>query len=149
LGATTTINPPQTILSSTPLSGSFTISCAKDGQTYTTPEIKYNHWHQGIERDLEANIPFLYYKTQVRHLYDFGYYENGRTLAIIFSDLEEDVEQCTIQSGVNDPIQGATPVFESTTLRQYGDGLYFEAVPLEMLFSDVTSPQVEITVNGI
>lgn len=41
------------------------------------------------------------------------------------------------------------PVFSTETIREYGQNLMFEPVPLSMLYTDAQKPQVLISVNGI
>jgi hypothetical protein len=59
--------------------------------------------------------------------------------------------QCYIQSaeGDHEIVEGAKPVFDSVTFREYGKSLWFEPVPLEMLYTPAEVPQVTVRVNGL
>ena len=59
------------------------------------------------------------------------------------------VPECSISSGVDDPLVGNEIVFETETIREYGQNLMFEPIPLSMLYTDAQKPQVMIKVNGI
>jgi hypothetical protein len=104
---------------------------------------------QGVDRIIQNSIPFLAFKTWVRDLRAFPWRENGLRMAIYFQDYEGDVPQCTISSGKEDPIEADNPVFISETIRNYGTNLFFDPVPLEMLYTPATSPQVLVTVNDL
>lgn len=57
--------------------------------------------------------------------------------------------QCTLSSGVNSPITGNNVQLLATTLREYGANLFFEPVPMEMLYTAVTKPQILVNVEGM
>jgi hypothetical protein len=69
--------------------------------------------------------------------------------AVIFDGYHGDVPECTISSGSDTPMTGNDVVFETETIREYGQNLMFEPIPLSMLFTDAQQPQVMIKVNGI
>lgn len=151
--ATISVNPPMTHTpSSTPLSGSYIVTCPdpeNPAVSYSTPEIDVFYWTQGVDRFIQNYIPFLSFKTYVQDLRSFGYRENGFRYAIFFQDYEGDVPQCTISSGIDDPIRAENPVFISETLQNYGSNLFFDPVPLEMLYTPATRPQVQVTVDDL
>jgi hypothetical protein len=69
---------------------------------------------------------------------------------MIFEGYHGDVPTCEIISDTETPITGGNNLqFVTTTLREYGQNLIFEPVPLEMLYSDAQKPQVMVKVNGI
>lgn len=68
---------------------------------------------------------------------------------IIFQDIHEDVPQCTLETSVSNPIVGNNVVFNASTMREYGQNLMFEPVPLEFIYADAQKPQVMISVNGV
>lgn len=68
---------------------------------------------------------------------------------MIFQDYHGDVPECICESSETVPITGQNVVYKSTVIQEYGENLFFEPTPLEMLYSDAEKPQVLITVNGI
>lgn len=62
------------------------------------------------------------------------------------------IDQCTIQSATDSPeneLTGFNVVFSSSTQSDFGSNLFFEPIPMEMLFTSVTKPQVLMTINGL
>ena len=57
--------------------------------------------------------------------------------------------QCYLTTGIENPISGSNPRFESTTIAEYGETLMFEPIPLEMLYTAATRPQVLVNVDGM
>jgi hypothetical protein len=57
--------------------------------------------------------------------------------------------QCFLTSGVNTPLTGNNIAFKAETLQNYGSTLMFEPVPMEMLYTSVTSPQILVEVDGV
>lgn len=56
---------------------------------------------------------------------------------MIFKGYKGDVPECTIKSDVSDPIVGsANIVFNTETIRTHGTNLFFEPIPLEMMYTD-------------
>ena len=98
---------------------------------------------------MQLFIPHLQFKMHVRNLYDYQYRENGVTFAVIFDGYHGDVPECTISSGVNNPMTGNEVVFSTETIREYGQNLMFEPIPLSMLYTDSQKPQVTVKVNGL
>ena len=94
-------------------------------------------------------MPDLFYKVSVRDNNKYSYKENGVSFSIIFESYNGDPPQCTIMSDPLVPIAGNLPTFSSTTPRNYGEYLFFEPIPLEMLYTDAQYPQVSVHVNGI
>lgn len=56
---------------------------------------------------------------------------------------------CSIQSDTETPFSGGTPVYAQNTTRAYGGSLFFEPVPLEMIYTNETLPQIEVSVGGL
>lgn len=57
--------------------------------------------------------------------------------------------QCFATTGVTDPITGNNVQFSAVTISEYGTNKFFEPIPMEMLFSAVTRPQILVNVDGI
>ena len=55
---------------------------------------------------------------------------------IIMQDYHGEVPQCEIRSSETTPIEGNNVVFNSSKMREYGQNLMFEPIPLEFLYSD-------------
>ena len=133
-----------------PLSGSFYIKCPNsDGSEFITRDFSYNNWSPGIDFYLQLEVPHLQFKTYIRDTSRYSYRQNGREFIIIFQDIHEDVPQCTIETSASDPIVGNNVVFNASTMREYGQNLMFEPVPLEFIYADAQKPQVMISVNGV
>jgi len=149
IGATITLGMPKQD-STAPIQGNFIITCADDfGTSYSTQELSYDYWTQGIDFHMQLEIPHLQSKIFVRNLFDYQYRENGVAFAVVFSGYEGNVPECAISSGVTTPITGNNVVFATNVVREYGTNLMFEPVPLEMLYTDAQAPQVTVSVNGI
>lgn len=123
--------------SSEPLQGNFVVTCPdENGNEFSTWELGYDHWVQGIDFHMQLQIPHLQFKIYVRNLFEYQYKENGVAFAVLFSGYEGDVPECRIESGTTTPLTGSNVVFETETIREYGQNLMFEPVPLSMLYTD-------------
>ena len=133
------------------MSGSYQIKCRDSSQVeFVTREISFDESADKVNLYLQLEVPFLQFKVLVRETYAYDYKENGVSLAIVFLDLKQDVPQCEIYSGTDDPIIGSEPInFSSVTLQEYGNNLLFEPIPMEMLYTDVQGPQVKVKVDGL
>lgn len=80
---------------------------------------------------------------------DQHYWNNARRFAIIFEGMDVDMPQCYLTSGVTEPLTGQNPRFEATTVRDFGSSIMFEPIPLEMLYTAATRPQVLVNVDGM
>jgi len=139
------------VLSSTPLGGKFQIQCTDfEGNDFTSIEMSYNHWTQGIDKDVQRSIPFLAFNIYVRDLWDYSYRENGVTFAVIFDGIEGQIPLCSIENGANTPMTGESDIaFSVTSLQDYGVNRLWDATPLEFLMADAQSPGVRVTVDGL
>ena len=141
-------------LGTAPLGGSYIINCPDPGNPLAiaqTTEIQWHEWAPGIEIAINENIPFLAGRVNVKdlHVPNQHYWENARRFSITFSGLEVDAPQCYATSGVTTPITGNNVAFSSSTISEYGSNKFFEPIPMEMLFSSVTKPQILVNVDGI
>jgi hypothetical protein len=61
-----------------------------------------------------------------------------------------EVPQCKIESA-EEPyeIVAEDPIYEAIKLKEYKENLWFEPVPMEMLYTMADRPQVRVTVNGL
>jgi hypothetical protein len=98
---------------------------------------------------IQLMVPHLQFKIYVRNLWTYDYRENGLSFAIVFQDYHGDAPECYLESGVDTPITGANPTATTETVREYGQNLMFEPIPLEFIYTDSQQPQVTISVNGI
>lgn len=55
---------------------------------------------------------------------------------VIMQDNHGSVPQCEIRSSESNPIEGNNVVFNFSKLREYGQNLMFEPIPLEFLYTD-------------
>ena len=105
-----------------------------------------------MEYHLNYAIPHLASAVRVWDLYDSqyssSYRDNAVAWMISFQDYEGDVGQCYLTSGVNSPLTGENPTFGAKTIRQYGQNLFHEPIPMELLYTDSTSPQVLVTIDN-
>jgi hypothetical protein len=157
-----TVNKPADVrLSSPPLGngdGKYTIMCAhpldpeNPERNSTTRPISLGAGPSDIEYYLIEAMPYLAFKIRVtKPRTGYASEQNGIKVLIHFRDFEMDMPQCYIQSAEGDhtidPL--ALPVFNSTTFREFGKSLWFEPVPLEMLYTPANEPQVRVKVNGL
>ena len=127
--------------STPPLSGAFYIKCPnEDGNDFITSDMGYGHWTQGIDFKMQLEIPHLQFKIYVRDTGKYSYSDNGREFMVIFRDYEGDVPLCSIEPSVTTPIEGNNVEFNSYTLREYGQNLFFEPMPLEFIYTDAQKP---------
>jgi len=85
-------------------------------------------------------------------LTDRNYWNNYRKFYIEFKDLLSEMDQCTIQSAtdsVDNYLTGLNVVFSSSTISDFGSNLFFEPIPMEMLFTPVTKPQILVTIDDL
>jgi hypothetical protein len=118
----------------------------------TTAPIPIGASANDIEYYLITAMPYLAFKTRVtKPRTGYPSEQNGIKILIHFRDFEMDMPQCYIQpaEGDHEIVPEAMPVYESTTFRPFGESLWFEPVPLEMLYTPAEVPQVRVKVNGL
>jgi hypothetical protein len=116
--------------SSAPLSGNFRINCPdplNPSAIAQTEDISWAWSYVSIHHEIERRIPFLAGRMRVAHLNVRGqsYYENARRFALIFEDMDVDMPQCYLTTGVEEPLGGENPRFEAMTLTDFGENLFF------------------------
>lgn len=152
----TVVTPQETgVMSSPPLAGYWNFNCpdpSNPALIYTTENIPWYDSFAAIQNHIDATMPFLASKVWVK-LADSEdnqwYYENQRNFYIVADGLDQDLPQCYITSSADAPLTGAEPTFHAETLREYGQNLFFEPVPLEMLYHAASKPQVLVTVDDM
>ena len=151
IGTTTsTISIAKIQSSSTPLGGSFKITCPdENGNTWSTGDMNYNKWIEGIDWDMQLWIPHAQFNIQVFNGYKYDYNENGRSFAVVWEDYHGNPPDCYIESSTDTPLTGDNVTMNNTIVQEYGQNLMFAPIPLEFIHTDVTQPQVGIKVNGI
>ena len=75
--------------------------------------------------------------------------ENSRGFFIRFTGIQGDPGQYEIISGVDTPLTGDDLYFKAQTLIPYGQNLFYNPVPFEMLRTYETKPQLLVTVDGV
>jgi hypothetical protein len=143
-------------LSSPPLRGNVIFNCPDPltGEVWKSNEMGWATWEGSLEFDLARDIPHLASAVRVWDLYDseyshVHYRDNAVAWMISFQDYEGDVPQCYLTSGSNNPLTGLNPTFDQKTIREYGKNLFHEPIPMELLYSDATSPQVLVTIDDL
>ena len=114
------------------------MKCTNDlGDTYSSFPIKFSHGRYTVELLIEYGIPFLVDKIEIIDDARYPYRENGISFMMNFKGLEYNVPLCKIESDENDPLTGNNDMaVTSKMLRNYGETLFFPAVPMEMLSTD-------------
>lgn len=82
----------------------------------------------------------------------YQFYEEGRDLLITFLGNNYDVPQLeVVQTDSLDKITGAyTPSFASETFYPYTPTtLFYQQIPYEFLYTEVKTPQLQVTVDGL
>ena len=120
--------------SSDPLRGNYVINCPHPDQPSViekTREIKYDTNSITIEHILQKDISFLANKVRVKGMRVKGqkYIDNARRFGIVFEGMQEDMPQCFLTSGTDDPLTGFNTFFEADTLTEFGQSLMFEPIP--------------------
>lgn len=80
--------------------------------------------------------------------YDFP--DNGISYLLHFFNLDYEVPKCTIAGSGEYPLSGGAQMYtNNTVLRTYGESLFFDTVPLDMLKADAQTPQILVYVDGM
>ena len=116
--------------SSAPLTGNYRVNCPdplNPSAIAHTEDIAWYSWAPSIQHRLEMDIPFLTGRVRVEDLNVRGqhYWENARRFALIFEDMDVDMPQCYITTGIDAPLEGENPRFEAMTLTEFGENLFF------------------------
>ena len=151
IGTTTsTISIAKIQSSSTPLGGSFKVTCPdENGNLWSTNDENYNRWVEGLDFDVQLFIPHAQFNIQIFNGYKYDYNENGRSFAVVWEDYHGNPPDCYIESSTDNPLTGDNVTMNTTIVQEYGQNLMFAPIPLEFIHTDVTQPQVGIKVNGI
>ena len=75
--------------------------------------------------------------------------ENGIKIAIFMEGMNRTVPLCQIEPGDNNPYDQDYARTDAERLRTFGENLWFDPVPLEMLYTPAFSPQVRVTIDGL
>lgn len=142
--------PNEVQASSTPFNGTMVITCTDSfNKQYESMPIKFNDWNGGIEKAMQA-IPFLVDNVEIVSDGRYHYRQNGISFYAIFRGLDYNPPLCTIAPGGDWPLTGGEDMAaNSTVVREYGESIFYPAIPLEMLRSDAQAPQLLITVDGM
>jgi len=138
----TTVTPEANLKTSDPpIAGKFTLKCI-DGNAveHLSKELSPSDGDANHMNNLQS---VKYFGDNIR-LYSFVpdyHWKNGYEFIIDFIDLDEEPPLCTIQSGTDTPMTGATGLeFKSSWVQHWGKTLYWDVVPLEMLRTARTMP---------
>lgn len=84
-------------MSSTPLSGKYTITCTdKEGVEWTTNPIAYNSWTMSVTNDILNTIPFLADRIKITDDGAFPYAENGVSKVMELFGVDYNPPVCSI-----------------------------------------------------
>jgi hypothetical protein len=105
-----------------------------------------------IEDQLSKHIPHLSFGVSVDR--PFRNYTDERTglqiLITVENPLSGDIPDCFIEPAYdNNPYPEDFALFTFQRLRSRAENLFFNPVPLEMLFTPALKPQVLVTVDGL
>jgi hypothetical protein len=141
--------PSEVQLSSTPLSGSYSIKCV-DSEAFesTSTDIPWHNWANWVTQKTMEGCDRFYDRIEMWETRENEYKENGVGLYVKFQGLNEDPGQFEIMSSDTDPLLGDNIVFTFETVTPYSTNLWYEPVPFEMLKTYETKPQVIVSVDG-
>jgi hypothetical protein len=128
---------------------------------YRTSEIDVYSGSGTIDDKLQRYIPWMPFKVRVsmpnKASNRFPSDKNGLQIAIYMQDFDGwqgDIPQCYIEGDHHsyhheNPIRARHVAYSAERIQERGTNLWFEPVPLEMLYTPAQKPQVLVTVNGI
>jgi len=143
--------PPRGQMSSAPFNGTFTVTCTDNfNAAYTSVEIDYASNANTIEYKLQS-IPFLVDNIEVVDDGRFAYAENGISFIIHFTGLDYEVPLCSIAPSSGEyPLTGGDAQTQNVSMiRPFGESLFFEVIPMEMLNTDEQTPQILVKIDGM
>ena len=152
--ATITVDLPSVVgLSAPPLTGKFRIKCvAADGTESFSHDIGISWSDNWANNQMNNGCSRLYDLTELYHASDFDYTENGRSFILRFIGLNEDPGQFEIVQSEEDPLVAGPDsniTFFANTTVPYGQNLFFEPIPFEMLRTYETEPQLIVMVDNL
>ena len=77
------------------------------------------------------DTPFLSSKIVIKDLgvKDQSYWGNSRRFSIIFEDMDVDIPQCFLTTGIDDPMTGNKVVLDAMTQAEFSENLIFKPIP--------------------
>lgn len=142
---TSEISP--TIDPSHPLEGWFKIKCTDSVHgPYETKEWNVeNAQAWDIERYLQTQIPNLSFKVQVRNARKHIHRNNGFAIMLNFFGNDGDAPSCEFVSSTGTepgtaPLEGDNIVLSTEIVREYGENIFYEPIPMELLFTNAKKP---------
>ena len=152
------IKPPKDVQQSDPPldynGGKFTIMCPDaQGNEHFTQEMAMQGWEGSVDARLHRDIPhFSPFKVLAKKPMRMGFADNqtgGTKILIHMLELEGEVPQCEIRNSSTEPLTIGNGKITKEKIRNYAESLWFDPVPLEMLYSPARKPQVLVKVNGL
>lgn len=144
--------PKNVQLSVPPMSGSYRIQCVMpDGSSNVTGDIGMWNSTSFIDNAIVAACPFYREKLQVFEGYTAVQFpDDGRDIFVRFLGLNMEVPQFQLLSSPTDPLVGNNLVLNATTFVPYNEtSIFYEPIPFEFLYTNETSPQVVVNIEGI
>ena len=144
------VPPMQSVTSTPPIKGQFSVTCTDaSGIDHTSTPMDFDNNAVHIEYYISQSVPFLADRIKVHYDWAYSYADNGISFLLEFVGVNHDVPLCRIHGEGDDPITGNSPVDNSTVLRNFGETLMFEPVPLEFLRAQTTVPQLLVSIDGL
>ena len=103
-----------------------------------------------MQYHMDREIPHLTFKHRIYKVQRSDQYDkdaNGQKYVIIMEGVTE-VPQCFIEEHPDHPFE-ATLELKASKLRTYAESLWWESIPMEMLYTEVMKPQVRVKVDGL
>ena len=66
-----------------------------------------------------------------------------------FFGYDGDVPECKFVSSSTVPLVADDIQYGSQTIREWGENLFFEPIPLEMLYTNAERPQIRVKIDGL
>ena len=96
---------------------------------------------------MDRYIPHLTFKQRTYYPQRTDFYQrgNGFKLVITMEGYEGVVPQCFIENDDERPIpETVSFITKASKLREYAESLWWESIPMEMLYTEVMKPQVRV-----
>ena len=94
-----------------------------------------------IERYLQTQIPNLSFKVQVRNARKHIHRNNGFAIMLNFFGNDGDAPLCEFVSSTGtNPLEGDNITFIRNNVREYGENIFYEPIPMELLFTNAKKP---------
>lgn len=80
---------------------------------------------------------------------EYAYRENGVQFIVEFDNIGAQIPDCVMLDSDTQPITGNSPIFQVTTIQDFGVNRSWEVIPFDYLWAETTDPQIQVTIDGI